>query len=152
VPSLYDAMSEDEVSTILAAADGARAEKRGIWASVADRVGDLDWDLRYRHLHVNPRPDAGVVLHPKLFRRLVTWAVNKRSRMGNGTFREYLHDVNERCLRLEESRRLGLRARNLRLSDWIGEDGRIVVDPGEMMFKERESVLVGRDGANVGGW
>lgn len=152
MPSLYDSMTKDEIDPIIEAANGAFAKNLGIWAKLADAVADLDWDTEYRRLHAAPVSDAGTVLYPKYYRRLVTWAVNKRTKMGNGTFIEYLHDVNERCVALDEYLEKGQQAPVRRLSDFVGDDGTLLAWPEEIVFREKESTLVGSDGRRVLRW
>jgi len=72
--------------------------------------------------------------------------------MGNETFIEYLHDVNERCVALDEYLEKGQQAPVRRLSDFVGDDGTLLAWPEEIVFREKESTLVGRDGNRVDRW
>ncbi len=152
VPSLYDSMAEDEIEPIVAAANDAYAKSIGIWQSLSDGVTELDWAMRYRRLHAAPGADGGLVLYPKFYRRLVTWAVNKRAKMSNGTFIQYLHDVNERCVDLDEYLQKGQDATLYRLSDFVGDDGSRLAWPEEIVFREKDSTLIGAGGGRVVAW
>jgi len=92
VPSFYNSMSADEIQTLLKLGEEARKKKRGFWPHLMKTVGTLNFKLRYRKsAPAGDKGDTGPVLMPKLFRRLSTFAVNKKAKMVTGGFKAYVH-------------------------------------------------------------
>lgn len=152
LPAFYSSMSNDEIEPLLADAEEAWENDRGVWAHLADYVGSLDFNLVYRgkNAPINEAADTGLVLLPKLFRRLAAWAVNKKAKMASGTFRSYLQGKREACFLLEQFLQQGPTASTVyMLEEFIDSDGWISVWPEELVFQEAPSVLKGPGGAAV---
>jgi hypothetical protein len=52
-----------------------------VWPELQERVGTLDFRLVFRRKGAVLEDDTGLVLMPKLFRRLAEHAVNKKAKM-----------------------------------------------------------------------
>jgi endonuclease YncB( thermonuclease family) len=151
-PSLYNSMSREEIEGIVAAANRAYSAKKGIWRNLVDCVGELDWGRVYRGLRAPALDDTGDVALPKLFRRKVAWSVNRRAKMGDGSFPKYLRNTSDRCFARDDFLSQGPAAIEHSLADFVADDGRVTVWPEELVFKELPSNVVGPDGMVLAAW
>jgi endonuclease YncB( thermonuclease family) len=145
VPAFYNSMSADEIRTLLALGEEARRKGRGCWPKVMKSVGTLDFKLRYREsAPPGDKDDQGPVLMPKLFRRLSTFAVNKKAAMVSGSFTQYVKDKNDQYYEIDNFLSQGPTAAQPRnLSEIIGADGILLEQPQDLVFHEAEAELLG---------
>jgi endonuclease YncB( thermonuclease family) len=152
-PAFYNSMAEDEIETLTNASDEAWQYDRGVWPWLQDYVGKLDWHMIYRRpskdpVH-DPEADEGPVILPKLFRRLSTWAVNKKAKMVTGSFKKYLEERRDSCLLTEDFIEQGPAAEVYRLDDFLQSDGFFELWPEQLVFRESASRLTGPRGEYV---
>jgi len=158
-PTFYNSMTADEIETLTAASNVAYTASRGIWASAADVVGRLDWDLRYRtpksmkNVPFRIGEDAGAVIYPKLFRRLSTWEVNRRAKMVTGGLLQYMATKADRVYCTDDFLLNGHSADTFALDDFISPaDMTVLFWPEDLVFVESKSGLVDATGARVTTW
>jgi len=149
MPAFYNSMSEPEIASLLEATNSAYARELGVWNHIASHVGNFDWKSRFRGKGCSVQKDRGEVLVPKVFRRLSTWAVNKRAKMASGDFCKYLRAHGEACFLMEEFLEQGVAAAERELAEFIAGDGSLLFWPEELVFKDAPSRLVGPGGGEV---
>jgi endonuclease YncB( thermonuclease family) len=153
LPSFYNSMSNEEIQALLELAATARQKGLGLWPHLATAVGAFDFDLRYRKTAPEGATDAGDVLMPKLFRRLATWAVNKRAKMVSDSFKTYLHKKNDLYYRIDDFLAQGPTAATPRvLDDIIGAKGVLHARAEDLVFHEAAARLLGPDGKTPTWW
>lgn len=154
-PAFYASMSADEILTLTDLASEAYYDGRGVWTALHDyaRSTDFDFAVVYRGRNASPAPDAdrGLVVLPKLFRRLAEYAVNRRATMVTGTFESFL-----RSKRLGDGVHLtaefldyGATAAPVRYLDEFVTNGYVTVWPEQIVFREKPSRVTGPGGAPV---
>jgi len=153
-PAFYNTMSDHEIKTLTDAANEAWGNDRGVWPHQCDEVGALDWNLIYRRPSSHPVPDSaadqGPVILPKLFRRLSTWAVNKKAGMVKGSFKSYLKSKADACHLTSDYIEQGASAAVIRyLEEFLDGDGFFSEWPEDLVFREQASTVVGPDGKPV---
>jgi len=149
MPAFYNSMSEPEIASLLDATDIAYSRELGVWKNIQTKVGAFDWNLRFRGKGASVQEDGGGVLVPKVFRRLSTWAVNKRAKMATGNFGKYLKAHPDPCFLTDDFLEQGVAAEERDLAEFIGADGSVLFWPEELVFKDAPSKLVGPGGREV---
>jgi endonuclease YncB( thermonuclease family) len=149
LPGLYNSMSPDEIASLVAAATKAYDGGLGVWSSLADAVGTFDSKLIFRGKGAPPQPDDGLVLNPKVYRRLATWAVNRKAKMVTGSFPRYLRAHSDPCFLTDDFLEQGTAAIERELAEFVDGDGTLGFWPDELIFKDAPSRLVGPGGAVV---
>lgn len=148
-PAFYNSMSEPEIAALLDATDAAYSKNMGVWAHEQGKVGSLDWNLRFRGKGAEREADAGKVLIPKVFRRLSTWAVNRRAKMVSGGFSRYLENHPDPCFELSDFLEQGPAATQRDLAEFVGADGSVLFWPEGLVFKDAPSTLIGPKGRAI---
>lgn len=148
LPAFYSSMTGDEIQTLLADAAAAENVNRGLWPHLDDHATAFEWNLRYRRPSTNPGPGAetGTFLFPKLFRRLVTYKVNRRATITTGSFPQYLGDHPDECYETANFLAQGPNAATTRRLDDFVVVGRFTAAPGDLVFREKPSTLLGPGG------
>ncbi len=92
-PSFYDSMSNDEIETLLKAMTKGKAKKR-IFKDYSKDTNVFFPKLLYRRpkkgVVIKLQNDKGKLLMPKVFRRQVTFRMQKKAGLINGTFAKFL--------------------------------------------------------------
>jgi hypothetical protein len=100
---------------------------------------------------VDAKRDVGPVVMPKLFRRLSTFSVEKKAQIASGAFRAFLRGQPDACF---ETRHFlsqgGAAARHRRLDEFVTKKAVFTFGLGDVVFQEKGSVVVARDGKVVG--
>ena len=152
-PAFYNSMSKDEITALTDVANEAWSGDRGVWPLQNDYAKDFDWKLVFRRPSKNPAVDAqadrGPVLFPKLFRRLSTWAVNKKAGMVTGTFHAYLKKNKDELFVADDFIAQGPAAQTRTLDEFVDSDGFFSLWPEQAVFKEKPSTLLGPGGTPV---
>ena len=155
-PTFYASMTPAEIDRLTTACEGARSAQKGVWArerlprSLEDNV--FDFNLRYRAPAADEAPDEGDgrTLMPKLFRRLSTWATNRKAKMVSGNFTSYLEERPDELHLRDEFMEQGATAAPIyHLSEFIGSGGTFKAKPQDLVFREKPSRLVGPNGKPV---
>lgn len=134
VPAFYATTPHDKIDAFVALARAARRARRGLWARGTHTWARLAWGLRYRSGRVDEREqDGDAVLLPKLFRRLVTWAVARRAGDTPRSFRQELARGTSGYWP-RAALTAGRAAPLLPLSTLLGERGYVAVDPEDLVF------------------
>lgn len=141
MPASYNSMSEPEIACLLHATDLAYSRTLSLSPSIQEKVGALDWNLRFRGPGASVQKDDGSVLVPKVFRRLSTWAVNKRAKMVSVDFGKYLRAHCDPCFLTKDFLEQGVAAQERDLAEFIGADGSVLFWPEERIFKDAPSKL-----------
>jgi len=141
-PAFYSSMSNDEIEALCEAAERGRKKKR-LWAHLQSKVNKFDARLVYRpHGEVDADADVGPVLFPKLFRRQVAHAMEKKAGLKPGTFKAYLKKKLDECFETDDFMENGVHsAVTMALHDFItGQD--FAAAPDEVVFKEKPASVV----------
>jgi endonuclease YncB( thermonuclease family) len=149
VPAFYNSMSDTEIQTLIDAAARAFENDAGIWPWLADNALEFDWNLQYRRKATTPDPDEGLVVLPKLFRRVATWMVNRRAKMFTGNFTKFLEAQGDPCFLTEDFLDQGPAATQRELVEFVETDGGILIWPEDLVFRDAPSRLVGAAGDDV---
>jgi endonuclease YncB( thermonuclease family) len=154
-PTFYSSMSTEEIEQKLAACTIAMRYERGIWARVGDYVNRVRWSLDFRGpgFWDEKEQGRGLVIPPKLFRRLSTWQVNRKSGMFGGTFAEFLARYPDVCFELGDFLAQGATAATpKKLDEMVTGEGFFIEWPQNLVFQESPSRLSGPSGAPVSGF
>ena len=144
-------MSAAEIAALLRAAREARVARAGVWGFLADTLRRVSIRLTFRGKGAPVRPDEGLVLLPKLFRRLAMWRVNRRAKMCSEALGSYLSQKRIVCFETREFLAQGVAAMPRDFAEFIGRDGRILAGPEELVFKEDPSALLVAGGGGPSG-
>jgi endonuclease YncB( thermonuclease family) len=149
VPGLYNSMSSDEITSLIEAAASAYDSGLGVWPSLADVASNFEFKRVFRGKNAPIQPDHGLVLTPKIYRRLATWAVNRRAKMVTGPFSRYLSAQSDPCFLTEDFLEQGTAATERELAEFVDGDGTLQFWPEELVFRDAPSRLVGPGGVVV---
>lgn len=148
-------MDRDEIAQVLALSERARRSRRGAWPLFSLDASRFDAKLRMRRPPVTPDPkaDRGPWVMPKVFRRQSTWWMNRKATMVDGTFVAFLRGKPDYCFDREELLTHGESSATLRrLDELVDAKGRCRFSPGDVVFREGASTLIGPKGRTVAGW
>jgi hypothetical protein len=150
IPAFYSSMTAGEIERFTALAN--QGYGAGAWPWYRDRVTGsqvFDWSCRMRPKGSTPNPaaDRGPFLMPKLFRRVSTWAVNRRAKMVTSSFLTYLRTKIADTLHLTDEfvAQGSTAAPTYHLAD-LFTDGSLGYWPEEIVFREKPSTLLGPNG------
>jgi endonuclease YncB( thermonuclease family) len=154
LPAFYNSMANVEIERLQDAGRKARDEGKGVWPKLATRAGSLDFACQYRDPRTRPPPasDKGLVVLPKLFRRLATYAVNRRAKMVSGNFKSYLQLKKDECYTTTDFLSQGVASTTRLLHEFVTTGGKILAKPQELVFKEKPSTLVKESGGKILRW
>jgi endonuclease YncB( thermonuclease family) len=147
-PTLYASMSPQEIKDVLALADKAKARKAGLWKYASSVLKGFNAKLLFvNHGTFNAAEDVGPVIMPKQFRRLSTYSVEKKAKITDGTFPDYLKAHPDGCYETKEFLEQGATSStHRRLDEFVSKQSVFLVGPGDLVFQESGSVTVGKNG------
>lgn len=153
-PTFYASMTIDEIETLIAAAEDAHTKKAGVWQYYSDEIGTFDFQLIFRgkSAEINPEGDKGDVILPKLFRRLTTYSVYKKVGIAKGAFQSFLQEGRDGCFLTKEFLEQGPTASSVFFLSEFVERTKFKVKPGDLVFIEKPSRLIGEDGHLINSW
>lgn len=151
-PSFYSSMRPDEIEVFLAAMKTGKEKKR-LWDHYDRDIRRFDPNMFYRGrgAGLDPAADVGPVLMPKLFRRQVSFEVQKAAGLVTGDFWAFLANQRrpDECYKTDEFLAEGLHAApTYKLFQFIEAD-RCTVEPHELVFKEKFSIVVDAAGKEI---
>jgi len=146
----YVSMSPGEIHGVEILAAAAEQKKLGIWKHLSLDAKEFDWKLVCR-LHGVPAPvsDVGPVLMPKVFRRFSTYSVAHKAGIPVGTFDAYLKAHQDACVKATDFFSQGGAAPKHHLDEFVDGKGHLSFKPGDLVFDEAPSHLVGPTGQPV---
>lgn len=103
-PTYYNSMSREEITALEHIAAAAAPATKGAWKVYKKAIGNLDFTLQKPKLGdpVDPQDAKAPIIMPKLFRRQVTYEVNRKAKMISGSFEKFLMDNPDRCYRTDD--------------------------------------------------
>lgn len=158
-PAFYNTMTVEDITTIRRLADSARKGGKGVWKKLTPHIGHLNVALQFRpHGAPNPRADIGPVLFPKIFRREVRLFVSQLNHLFTGDFRAFLATQDDPWLTVADflkdptMPRPAMKSKNGNLSSLIDAHDDFVATPGDIVFFDKPSKLIGANGKTVSAW
>ncbi|MBZ5507876.1 MAG: thermonuclease family protein [Acidobacteriia bacterium] len=144
-PAFYNLASKDEIKEVSKHAEQARKAKRGIWEHLSADVEHADFSLVFRHGGPpNPPADIGPLVMPKLFRREVLWHMSQVDGLFSGPFRDFLAKQKEDgwVKTIDFLQNPDIKPVSKNLSPLVNNQGMFELGPAELVFFEKDSVLV----------
>jgi len=159
LPTFYTSMSADEIDGFLTAwQQGKRLRNRPASAIQKD-ASQLDWTLTYQKpdedVDFKIGDDKGRVLMPKIFRRQVAWAVQKKAGVitRSTTFQAFLKKTPDQLVLLDDFLENGLAsARVCALHEFVDDADKILCNPEALVFQEKPGTLVDEEGNKIVSW
>jgi endonuclease YncB( thermonuclease family) len=157
-PTFYNSMSKDEITSIRQFANAAKKAKKGIWKHLASKIGQLNLGLIFRPPQDKPKStaEAGPVLMPKIFRRQVKFTVSQINQLPNsaefGKFLAAQSDGFVKTANFLKNPNIKPSKKNQNLSVLLSQNGSFGTDPGDLVFFENSSTLIGADNKPVTSW
>lgn len=154
-PAFYNSMTDQEIADFLTAMKVGQKQPGRLWKNLKAPIGKFDETLRYRgkNAALDPQADKGALIMPKLFRRLCTWSIYRKSGFEKTTFKQYLTANSNVCYLLDDFLENGLFAATPRnLHEFLSTANVFKTKPHQLVFKEDPSKLLGPDGKEVLSW
>jgi endonuclease YncB( thermonuclease family) len=148
-PTYYSSMSVEEIAALDAAAKKGKTKKR-TWKNYSKAVNKFDKKLVFRkHGPIDAAKDKGPVLMPKIYRRQVSYQMQKGAGISVGTFAEFLGKSPDRCFLTKEFVEQTIHTAEPRsLHDFI-KATKFTLEPQELVFKEKFSDLRRPNGSKI---
>ena len=148
-PTFYSSMEPEEIETYLATLTKAQSKGR-IWKDYSTNTGKFDAKLLYQPKGpVEPSKDKGAVLMPKVFRRQLSYRLQKKVGVVGGSFADYLEADRDACFRTDEFLKQGVNtALERSVHDFI-KRYKFPFKPHEVVFREKFSSLVNKNGKKI---
>jgi endonuclease YncB( thermonuclease family) len=149
-PTFYSSMSREEIEELLKAMKKGRDESDRVWDNYSKDASKFDPHMVYRK-NGEPDPDAdlGPVLMPKLFRRQVAFRMQKGAGVISGSFNAYLKNNPDACFELEDFLEAGVHSATPRKLVEFMDGSQFELEPHEVVFKEKFSKLVDKNGKEL---
>jgi endonuclease YncB( thermonuclease family) len=153
-PSFYDSMKATEINAVLSAWKSGKAKGR-VAKDLSPTVGKLDFSLVYRsgtHLHVVSGADKGPVLYPKMFRRLVTWSVERKAGVTSQSFKQFVASGGDKYRKLGDYVAHGAGSKMYALDTLLTAGGASNLRPESTVFHEDPNSQLKKDNKIVHTW
>lgn len=148
-PTYYSSMTVEEIDALDAAAKKGKAKKR-TWKSYSKAVNKFDKKLVYRkHGPIDAAKDKGPVLMPKLYRRQVSYQMQKGAGISVGNFAAFLSKSPDRCFLTKEFVEQSVHTAEPRALHEFIKVNKFTLEPQELVFKEKFSDLRTKSGAKI---
>jgi endonuclease YncB( thermonuclease family) len=148
-PTFYSSMKADEIEAYLKALTKA-GKKRRIWRDYSLDTSKFDPKLVFRPKGpVEAAKDKGKVLMPKLFRRQVSFRIQKKVGVFNGNFADYLKANKDSCFRTDEFLKQGEHVAPVRALHDFMKGNKFTLQPQDIVFREKYSNLVDAKGKRI---
>ena len=158
-PTYYNSMSPDEINTIQKLAEAARKAKKGIWAHETRNTALWDSKLVYRPKGTpEPANDVGSAMMPKIFRRRTRYEVSRLNDLPDtsGFFKDYLASLEDgwvtRAVFLANPNMKSAPKGQKNLAPLVDVHELFADSPGDLVFFEADSKLIGGNGQPVTKW
>jgi endonuclease YncB( thermonuclease family) len=148
-PTFYSSMGPEEIKSYLNILGKAQAKGR-IWKDYSTDTGKFDAKLVLRPKGpVQASKDKGKVLMPKIFRRQLSYRLQKKVAVVSGSFTEYLKANNDPCFTTEEFLKQGGHTAPVRSLYQFMKGNKFTAKPHEVVFREKFSSLVDKNGKKI---
>jgi len=151
-PTFYTSMSDEEIDELLTAMKKGIKTRR-VFKDYSKDTGLFFAKLLYRKPKkgevIELEDDSGELLMPKVYRRQVTYRMQKQVGLIAGTFTQFLQSNPEECHTADDFLKLGVHsAPTHRLHDFM-HGKTFTLRPHEIVFKEQPSTLVDSRGREL---
>jgi endonuclease YncB( thermonuclease family) len=162
LPAFYTSMSENEIQVFLNAWKTGKTKAGRIGKNITKNAALFDWDLVYQpagslaaNFSFKTGDDKGKVLLPKIFRRQVSWMVQKKAKVisTSTSFYAYLKKTPDQLVLLNDFLNNGIHAAKiLSLHDFVTKENLITKNPEDFVFQEKPGTLVNAKGKKITDW
>ncbi len=157
VPTFYNSMLETEIKTITSFTEAARKAKKGVWKHLSKDVAHPDTSLTYRPPNTKPKPksDVGDAVMPKLFRRQIRYFVSALNHIFSGSVAEFLlkqRDPWVKTVDFLHDPKVKPLSKTSNLGLLLDKKGQFTAGPGEIVFFEKPSTLISKNGKKITAW
>jgi len=153
VPTFYTSMSPSEMDEILAAAKTGKKKKNRVWKKLSSDTSKFKYSQQMRKDVTNFKigDDVGALIMPKLFRRQTGYELQKKVKIFEGTFSEYLTKSKDPFYKLDDFINEGFEAKLFYIDDFFNKK-KFTLSPEDMVFREKYSNVVDEKGNDVEAW
>jgi endonuclease YncB( thermonuclease family) len=151
-PTFYNSMSKEEIEELLAAMKKGVLKKR-VFKDYSKDTNVFFPKLLYRRpkkgVTIKLQDDSGDLLMPKIYRRQVTFRMQKQVGLIGGTFAEFLQSNPEECHTLDDFLKLGNTAAPTHKLHEFMQGKTFTLKPNEIVFREQGATLVDSRGREL---
>jgi endonuclease YncB( thermonuclease family) len=162
MPAFYTSMSAKEINIFLNAWKNGKLKAGRIGTNIIKNASPFDWGMLYEPPGLtgngfifNIGDDKGKVLMPKIFRRQVSWMVQKKAGVipGSTNFNTYLKKAPDQLVLLNDFLTNGIHAaKRLYLHDLISSGNQFLKNGEELVFQEKPGTLENAKGKKLTDW
>jgi endonuclease YncB( thermonuclease family) len=148
-PTFYSSMEPEEIEAYLNTLGKAQAKGR-IWKDYSTDTSKFDGKLVFRPRGpVQASKDKGKVLMPKIFRRQLSFRLQKKVGVVSGSFTDYLKANRDPCFSTDEFLKQGANTAPVRSLHDFMKGSKFTLKPHEVVFREKFSSLVDKNGKKI---
>lgn len=148
-PTFYSSMKATEIEAYLKAI-AKHGRKRRIWKDYSLDTSKFDPKLVYRPLGpIDEAKDKGKVLMPKLFRRQLSFRMQKKAGVFSGNFIDYLKANRDSCFKTDDFLKQGKDVAPVHSLHDFMKGTKFTVQPQDIVFREKYSNLVDAGGNRI---
>lgn len=161
-PTFYTSMSAAEINTFLTAWKTGKTKAGRLGKNYSKNASIFNDKLLYEPtaslpagFKFNLGDDKGKVLMPKIFRRQVSWMVQKETKVipASTSFQAYLKKTPDQLVLLNDFLVNGIHAAKVFfLHDFVNSNAMVAKNPEELVFQEKPGTLVDAKGKKITDW
>ena len=152
VPTFYTSMSEEEMAELLSAAKKGKKKNR-IWKYLRTDTGKFKYSLQFRKnvIEFNLGDDNAILIMPKLFRRQVSYEMQKKVGLFTGKISEFLTKSKDPFYKTEEFLLEGFDAKLYYIDEFFNGK-KFQLGPSDLVFREKYSNIIDENGGFIVNW
>ena len=152
VPTFYTSMSEGEMAELLGAAKKGKKKNR-IWKYLRTDTGKFKYSLQFRKnaTDFNMGDDNDILVMPKLFRRQVSYEMQKKVGLFTGKISEFLAKSKDPFYKIDEFILEEFEAKLYYLDEFFSGK-KFQLSPEDLVFREKYSNVVDENGVAILNW
>jgi endonuclease YncB( thermonuclease family) len=152
VPTFYTSMSVGEMAELSSAAKKGKKKNR-IWKYLHTDTGKFKHSLQFRKNITDFKmgDDNGILVMPKLFRRQVSYEMQKKVGLFTGKISEFLTKSKDPFYKIDEFTLEAFDAKLYYLDEFFSGK-KFQLSPGDLVFREKYSNIVDENGTFILNW
>jgi len=153
VPTFYSSMSNSEIQDLIKAAKTGKKKKNRIWKFLSTDTGKFKYSLQLRKnvTDFTSGDDNGALIMPKLFRRQTGYEMQRKVKLFEGTFTDFLAKSKDPFFKTADFLQEGNQAKRSYLDDHM-KNKKFLLGPEDMVFEEKYSNVIDANGNPVTNW